>query len=266
MEAIEQTIEQRKRRGITGSTIKLIAIITMLIDHIAATILLRYIKQQNHGSFVWNMATAEPIEVVYIIMRLIGRLAFPIFIFLLVEGLKHTRNQWKYLLRMLIFAFVSEIPFDLAFNLDKEQICSGQLIELSYQNVFFTLTIGLAAIIGIKSVQATRWRYGIKVLANIGITGIGMGLAYLLRTDYGEIGVLAIIMMYLLQGWTMMATAMTCVILIFSSYLEISSFLILLPIKHYNGERGWKLKWVFYAFYPAHLLILGLICLMLGLV
>jgi hypothetical protein len=257
-------LEIQKKTGITGSTIKMIAIITMLVDHTAATVLERYIVQRN-GGFVLNLDAMEPVAVVYIIMRLIGRLAFPIFIFLLVEGLEHTRNQWKYLFRMLIFAFVSEIPFDLAFNLDKEQIFSGRFIELSYQNVFFTLTIGLAAIIGIKSVQTTRWRYGIKVLANIGITGIGMGLGYLLRTDYGAIGVLAIVMMYLLRSQNMLATAMTCVVLMFSSYLEISSFLILLPIKHYNGERGWKLKWVFYVFYPAHLLILWLICLMLGL-
>lgn len=262
MEAID-AIETKKKPGITGSTIKMIAIITMLIDHTAATILERMIKEEQLSTML-DMEPVEPIVIVYYMMRIIGRLGFPIFIFLLVEGLSHTRNQWKYLLRMVLFAVISEIPFDFAFRLSKEQIFSGQILEFSYQNVFFTLAIGLAVIICIQAVQKTELNHLLKVFANIGITSIGMALAFLLHTDYGAIGVLTIVMMYLLREQRMLAAAMTCVILMFSSFLEVSAFLILLPIHAYNGERGWKLKWVFYAFYPVHLLVLWLICLCMG--
>lgn len=253
----------QEKRGIAGSTIKMIAIITMLIDHTAAVVLKRMIVEQNL-SIAMTMGPMEPIVSLYYVMRLIGRLGFPIFIFLLTEGLEHTRNQWKYLLRLFLFALVSEIPFDFAFNLSQEQIASGQILEFTYQNVFFTLTIGLAAIIGIKAIQGTELQPVLKVLLNIGITIVGMALGFLLQTDYDAIGVLAIVMMYLLRQRKTLAVFTTCLVLMFSSSLEISAFLVLLPIGTYNGKRGWNLKWVFYVFYPAHLLILWLICFGMG--
>lgn len=260
---MDTVVEVQKKQGISGSTIKMIAIIAMLIDHTAAVILERIMQQQGMNTML-DMGPVEPIVIVYLIMRLIGRLGFPIFIFLLIEGLEHTRNQWKYLLRLVIFAFISEIPFDISFNLSREQIFSGHILEFTYQNVFFTLAIGLAAAIGMKTVQKLELNAVLKIVINIGIAVAGMGLGLLLRTDYGAIGLLAIIMMYLLRQRKMLATAMTCIILMFSSVLEASAFLILLPIGFYNGERGWKLKWVFYAFYPVHLLVLWVICLCMG--
>lgn len=260
---MDTEVEVQKKKGIPGSTIKMIAIIAMFIDHTAAVILERVMQQQGLNTML-DMGPVEPIVIVYLIMRIIGRLGFPIFIFLLIEGLTHTRNQWKYLFRLFIFALVSEIPFDFAFNLSKEQIFSGQLLEFTYQNVFFTLAIGLAAVIGMKTIQEMELNAVLKILFNIGIAIVGMGLGLLLHTDYGAIGVLAIIMMYLFRQRKMLATAMTCIILMFSSFLEASAFLILLPVGLYNGERGWKLKWVFYAFYPVHLLLLWLVCLGMG--
>ncbi len=262
MEA-QATFEVNTKKGISGSTIKMIAIIAMLIDHAAATILERMMIQSGIDPFSAN-GIGEPIAIIYLIMRIIGRLGFPIFIFLLIEGLEHTRNRWKYLVRMAIFALVSEIPFDFAFNLSKTEIFSGRIIDFTYQNVFFTLSIGLLTIIGIQSVGRTEWKMVGKVFMNIGITIVGMTLAFFLRTDYGAIGVLAIVIMYLLRKKKTLATAMTCVVLMFSSFLEASAFLVLLPIDFYNGKRGWNLKWVFYAFYPVHLFILWLICLAMG--
>lgn len=256
----EAVLEVSNKKGISGSTIKMIAIITMLIDHTAATILERMMSQ---NSFSGGEA-GELLYTVYLVMRIIGRLGFPIFIFLLVEGLEHTHNRWKYLIRMVIFALVSEVPFDFAFNLSKAEIFSGKIIDFTYQNVFFTLSIGLLTIIGIQSVGRTQWKTIGKVFMNIGIALVGMAIAYLLRTDYGAIGVLAIVVMYLLRKNRMLASAITCVVLMFSSILEASAFLVLWPIGFYNGKRGWNLKWVFYIFYPAHLFVLWLICLAMG--
>lgn len=201
---------------------------------------------------------------VYYTTRLIGRVAFPLFIFLLVEGLLHTRNQWKYLARMALFALVSEIPFDMAFNLCREQIFSGQILEFHHQNVFFTLTIGLLTIIGLKKVEESSLSLPPAMLLRFGIPIVGMVLAWVLQTDYGAVGVLAIVVMYLFRRRKILAEAMTCLSLLLSSGLELTAFLAVWPVAKYNGSRGWRLKWFFYIFYPAHLLLLWLICLGMG--
>ena len=114
----------------SGTTLKWIAVISMLIDHTAEVLI-------NH-----NAALTDPIWAqIYVLMRGIGRIAFPIYAFLLVEGFLHTRDVKKYLARMLTFAVVSEIPFDLAvFHTP---------FYWGYQNVFFTLFLGLLALAGI---------------------------------------------------------------------------------------------------------------------
>lgn len=245
-----------KAPGIPGSTIKIIAIISMLIDHTAVVFLENMVGQKFAGISLMG---------IYYGMRAIGRLGFPIFIFLMVEGLEHTRNKWKYLLRLLLFAALSEIPFDMAFNLGEPEIFSGRLIEFGYQNVFFTLAIGLLVCIGIQAAEGKQWNPYLKIVLNFAMAAAGMMLAELLQTDYGGIGVLAIVMMYLLRKQRPASVIACCVILMFSSMLEAFAFLILLPISFYNGERGWKLKWIFYIFYPAHLLVLWLIHFIIGL-
>ncbi|MCM1496682.1 MAG: conjugal transfer protein TraX [Bacteroides sp.] len=257
-----EAVGTQEGNGISGSTIKMIAIIAMLIDHTAAVVLEHMILKQ-HLSLALEVS-APPMVILYYIMRIIGRLGFPIFIFLLIEGLEHTRNKWKYLLRLVLFALVSEIPFDFAFNLKKEEIFSGKLLEFGYQNVFFTLSIGLLTVIVIQIMAETKWNTAIKTLMNLVVTLAGMGLGFLLRTDYGAIGVLAIVILYLFRKRRLLAAGMACVILMGSSILEVSAFLILLPIAHYNGKRGWNLKYVFYAFYPLHLLLLWGLCLGMG--
>lgn len=246
-----------QNRGLSGSSLKMIAMVAMCIDHFAATVLERQL------SFGDTLSDALFI-LVYYGLRLVGRVAFPIFIYLLVQGLEHTRNRWKYLLRMCIFAIVSEIPFDMAFNLSRGQIFHGKLIEFTYQNVFFTLALGLLVIIGIKAVNETNWKLGGKVFCNIGITAAGMVIAALLQTDYGAMGVLAITVMYLFRSQPIVATCACCAVLMLASFLEFTAFAVVPLIVFYNGTRGWKMKWLFYIFYPAHLLVFWLICLALG--
>ena len=262
MEASE-SLSMKEKSGISGSTIKMIAMVAMVIDHVAATILERMMVQNEIGLF-GSEGVGDPLPVIYLIMRLIGRLSFPVFVFLLVEGVEHTHDRWKYLKRMVLFALISEMPFDFALGLSNAEIMDGKIIEFSHQNVFFTLAIGLLTIIGIQSVEATEWKKAGKVFMKSGIAIAGIALAALLRTDYGAFGVLAIVVMYLLRKKRMKAVAVTCVVLTVFDFLEISSFLILLPIRFYNGKRGWSLKWVFYVFYPAHLFLLWLICLAMG--
>lgn len=192
-----QTITQKK--GVSGSTLKIIACITMLLDHIGASILepLVFRQMEAAGITTWNyetFVTACPgIGIPYALLRCIGRIAFPIFCFLLVEGFLHTKNVWKYAFRLFLFALISEVPFDLAFY--------GKVFYRESQNVYFTLFLGLIVILMLHSIEIkfqNQWfpRIILKLLAIF----IGASLAELLHTDYGLTGVLVITIMYILRN------------------------------------------------------------------
>jgi len=253
---INQEDAIKKRRGISASTLKLIAIITMLIDHIGAAVLERILSSGKIGNISAITAQTEYYmiyEKIYFvdrIMRYIGRVSFPIFCFLLVEGFLHTRNSWKYAARLALFAMISEIPFDLALR--------GKLIYLDSQNVFFTLLIGLFVLIGFKAIKE---KAGDKSIRYVGIVVLaaGMALAEVLNTDYSAFGVLTIAVMYGLRKKPVLSMLGGCVTLTIMSFIESISFIDLLLIRFYNGKRGLNLKYVFYLFYPVHLLLLYLI-------
>ena len=230
-------------KGISGSTLKLIAVLTMLIDHVGAVIVERWL--------LWDAAASNPYAFhprVYLldqVLRSVGRLSFPIFCFLLVEGFSHTGNLKKYLLRLLGFALLSEIPFDLAF--------AGTAVSLKYQNVYFTLFIGVAAIGGMEKIKSRMQMGKIrKIVLCLILLVAGLFLGEVLRTDYGAKGVFSIVVLYLLRYsglWQMVGGGATFL-------WELPASLAFLPIAAYNGKRGWKLKYIFYIFYPVHLLVL----------
>ena len=231
------TVENKvKQKGLSGSTLKIIAIITMLIDHTAAVVLNQMLKQSHASS---SIGTA------YGIMRSIGRVAFPIFCFLLVEGFIHTRNQKKYALRLTLFALVSEIPFDLAL--------SGEAFNWGHQNVFWTLLISLIVMMAFtyidKNVSMT---IPLTKLLKGCVLAIGMVGAALLRTDYSFIGVACILILYITRSNKKLQTFAGCI----SFLWELPALIGFIPIYFYNGTRGINLKYFFYIFYPVHLLIL----------
>ncbi len=135
-----------RKRGISGSTLKMVAVLVMLLDHIAAVVLSRvivgsgYIPARLTGGAVYAewVSVYKRLFQCYMIMRAIGRMGFPIFCFLLVEGFQKTRSVKKYGLRLLIFAVISEIPFNLALT--------GKVSATGYQNVFMTLFLGFFAL------------------------------------------------------------------------------------------------------------------------
>lgn len=225
-----------KDKGISGSTLKLIAIITMLVDHIGAVVLEKVINQGN---------TSQALFTAYYATRTIGRIAFPIFAFLLVEGFVHTRNQKKYATRLALFAVISEIPFDLALK--------GEMFYWGYQNVFFTLFISLIVMMGFKYVDD---KHDISVINAKVLKGgcliAGMIVATLMHTDYSFIGVACILILYITHNNKRTQTLVGCIAFIW----ELPAILAFIPIHFYNGKRGINLKYFFYIFYPAHLLIL----------
>ncbi len=256
------------KKGISGSTLKIIALVTMLIDHFGAIILGRMMDQRGIYEIL-NSADATTVLkwmgeygglfLVYTILRFIGRVAFPIFIFLMVEGFARTRNKWKYLLRMLLFAVLSEIPFDLALR--------NQVLEFTYQNIFFTLAIGLLAMIICEYIEKHVWSkntIGSKLLAVIFTAAVivaAMVLAEVIASDYGWSGIACIMAIFLFRKNKVFQIVAGCIAFIW----EFTAPLAFIPIAFYNGKRGLKLKYFFYAFYPVHLLILYVISVLCGL-
>ncbi len=269
-------------RGICGFTLKMIAVISMFIDHLGATVVLGFLYAARNVTetvrnseglvdqiTVWVFNNWDLALSVYETMRYIGRIAFPIYCFLIVEGFLHTKNVAKYALRLGIFALVSEIPFDLAFN-------EGWL-DLSSNNVFFTLLIGLLVIWGISYVERRRkiWKEKnvnpflslvLSIITGLVLVGVGAFIARkILFTDYGAAGVITIVVMYLLrkkpwQGFLLAVIVLT----IMTNSSEIVALLGAVLVCYYNGERGKNMKYFFYAFYPVHLIILWFVTMILG--
>ncbi len=263
-----QTGKIKGKRGLSSAVLKNIAVVTMLIDHIGAVIVIRLLIQKglygavaDQEAYIAWLGQNRGMYGTYMAMRIIGRLAFPIYCFLLVEGFQRTHNVKRYLGRMLLFALISEVPFDLAF--------SGRLWNMQYQNVFFTLFIGLMVIAGLRLVDQRlsdpeTWRK----LAGVGLYAViiaaGSVLALVLKTDYSFKGILAITVLYLFRSRRKAQIWAGVIAFLLMDGLEMIAALSFLLIWFYNGARGRQNKYFFYFFYPVHLLLLWLICVGMG--
>ena len=189
------------RKFLSSAHLKWIAIITMFIDHIGASL----IETNYQYMPTEHLALVKQID--YWI-RAVGRLAFPLFIFMLIEGFFYTHSRARYLGRLLLFAAISEIPFDLAFFVRRDELDAGIFYNMSYQNVFFTLVLGMIAMICMEWVITKVWegRSSGRILRGIvcvaACAAIVSALALLsdeLCTDYRISGVVAISMGYLVS-------------------------------------------------------------------
>lgn len=193
--------------------------------------------------------------------RIIGRLAFPLFAWLIANGAYYTKNINLYLLRLLIFAVISQIPFYLAFSL-----INPFNVGL---NIFVTLFFGLLAIYCIKKIT-NKFLWGIAVV-------LCAMIALILNSDYGAAGVFSIVGFYLFYKRIKVLTVFqTLIFLMFFTLPAFSEFvktgylnlvavfqptasLSILLIWLYNGKQGIKAKYFFYIFYPLHLTIIYLL-------
>lgn len=203
--------------------LKIIALITMLIDHM--------------GELFFRD---------YEILRVIGRVSFILYAFMLVEGTRHTKNFEKYLGKLLLWAFLSEVPFDFALT--------GQFISWNNQNVFFTLFFSASGIYLLERYKEDYY----KIL----IPSICMLLAVITRSDYDLFGVAVIFAFYFSKNIEQKIMSVSVLNLVYGYYLsavQVFGILGLFPIYLYNGEQGKKTGNVFYSFYAVHLLILGLV-------
>ena len=224
-----------EKKGISQEGLKLIACVTMLIDHIGAVL------------------------VPYTELRIIGRLAFPIYCFLLAEGIAHTRNPKKYALRLGIGALLAEVPFDLLFF--------GEL-TFAHQSVMITLLLGF--------LMAMWARKTGNILLPFAVCFFG---AELLGTDYGGYGV-ALIALFLVSAdkphkQLIQTLGMAVLMLLMGSMpvavigirvpIQLFAVLAMVPICYYSGKKATSSVWVqrvFYLFYPVHLAVLLLIVIL----
>ena len=224
-----------KYRCLSGSALKLLALITMVIDH-TASVLLR-------DSAVVLLSFGSKSLSLYQAMRTIGRLAFPLYAFLLVEGFQHTRDRRKYGFRLLAFALISEIPWNLEH--------SGTWTYAS-QNVFFTLFLGF---LGLCLTERLAERGSASWKPAGALIGLFL-VSVLLRADYGCTGFGFILLLYLLRQTPLFRAVVG------AGYLSSTwkAGIAFIPISLYNGKRGFiqsrTLGLVFYAVYPLHILLL----------
>lgn len=261
--------------------LKFLACLTMLIDHATAGILLPIVKD---GLYDGGLSSSE-LNLLYKILRGIGRTAFPIFCFLLVEGFFHTHSRRRYAFNLIIFGIMSEPFFDLTLfaRIDRYNpnfisvLMQNQAINIEHQNVYFTLLIGLLTIWAIDTVQSRFGRIlpisGSNDLSQAMVSGnfnipslilsaipatAGAYLAQTMHTDYRWYGVLLIVIFYLLRKFGVLSYLCGYLFLcnFGTEYLTFPAFILLLFYNKKRGKRLGRLKYCFYFFYPVHLLVL----------
>ena len=229
------------KKPLSATALKLIACITMLADHLAYSFLL--------PGTVW-----------YELLRIVGRMAFPIYGFLLTEGVNHTGNAKKYLLRLALIAVLSEPAFDL--------MCFRCLIYIGRQSVMVTLLLGAAMCMLMEKLP----KYWMKPLTVIPF----FFLAKLICCDYGTDGILMIALFMLTRGlprrnlWLMPLFVLLCLYMgswkvqLLGRPIPIQWFAVsaLVPILLYSGHKGCRnkaLTWGMNLFYPVHMAIIVII-------
>ena len=244
-------IKKQIKIGFSSYILHIIAMATMLTDHMYHTLFI---------DKIW--------------MNAVGRITFPIFAFMIVEGYHHTRNVKKYMLRLLIFAIISEMPFDLMID--------ASLFYPFYQNVMWTFFISLCAITLIEKVKSKYQDNRIILFFLIGLIVIFSYLSGMVMfVDYFGYGVLTVLTFYFLREKRPWKILMQIIILAYINIVLLGRYSIplvyvgefALPVQSlalfslpviwlYNGKRGYHsnfIKYIFYAFYPLHMLILALI-------
>lgn len=234
---------------INNFVLRIIALLSMLADHTTKSL---------------NLIERHPF------LFLFGRLAFPIFAFLLVEGFFHTKNLKKYYIKLFLLALISEIPFNILFGL---KIFYPQL-----QNTIFTLLLGLVTIHILEIIKNKNIEKSMKILFSLFWIFLLCSLAKLFYVDYGCFGILFILVFYYARQVKYQYIFELIFLGILSYFLDVNSLLsfdifncgVIFPMEcvslfslifiwFYNGKLGYSGKYwkkFYYLFYPVHILIL----------
>lgn len=271
-----QTLDHQmgRFRFLSGNTVKMIAIITMFVDHFSKIVLLWFTDNVWGPLYQSGQMTLEKAQQIDYFIRFdlygIGSIAFPLFCFLLTEGFYYTKDKKRYCFLMGVFAILSEIPFDIAFFTDYSTSEGTYPLYWGYQNIFFTLLLGLVALWCIEKfpcpsdVKSEKIKGALLQIASVVVAAI---TADLIHCDYGSMGVLFIVGFYICRKNRLYQILMFLFLYMMTTgnqpplYTVISCMVILL----YNGTRGkWHLKYFFYWFYPVHITALHFITVWLA--
>ena len=237
MEKIKRfEVEKLKKIQIfTGAQLKYIAFLSMLIDHVNNAIVTPLLDGVGFLLYLSN------------IFSILGRIAFPIFVFFIVEGFFKTKDRRKYLLTLILFGVISEVPFDM--------FTSKTFFNLYWNNMMFTLalclvTIWIIDIIKRKITNKALWYItSIIIVIIFGLVAMGLSL------DYDYHAILAAYIFYIFYDKPLIGAGLGYLSIIKEIYSCLGFFMTLT----YNGERGRQYKYLNYLFYPIHILILGIL-------
>ena len=241
---------EKRSFDLTSRSLHIFAMLFMLLDHMWATV---FTNQQ------W--------------MTQVGRIAFPIFAFMTVEGFVHTSNFKKYMSRLFVFALITEIPFNL--------MVSGRLYNPYHQNVLWTFIIGLS-LVYINECARKKGKWWLIILTVLGTSLLGYVIGMITFVDYNGAGVLTVLAFYFFRGrkWWNYLIQFACLYYINAEYLQglnfeveifgktieivqqglaVLSFPFIMLYKGRPGKKSKAFQYFCYAFYPAHMLILWVI-------
>ena len=227
-----------KIRIFSGAQLKYIAFLSMLIDHVNKALIYPLLTENGFLRYVSD------------VFDILGRVAFPIFMFFLVEGFFKTGNRFKYLLNLIVFGIISEIPFDL--------FQSAVLFQPNSNNVMFTLALALVMIWVIDELKVPKsyiippvlW-FPVSIIIVITVCLLSM----IWGLDYEYHGILIAYFFYIFRNNPILSI-IGGYLSIFKTPWALLGFGLTLT---YNGKRGKQNKILNYLFYPVHLLILGLL-------
>lgn len=225
----------KKFQFFSGAQLKYLAFISMLIDHVNNAIVTPML---DGGGFLLYLSN---------IFSILGRIAFPIFIFFIVEGFFKTSNRKKYLITLLIFGVISEVPFDM--------FTSKTFFDPHWNNMMFTLALCLITIWIIDSIKNKLDNKVLWYVISIIIVILFGFLAMQLSLDYDYHAIVVAYLFYIFYDKPILGAGLGSLSII----KELYSFLGFGMTLTYNGERGRQYKWLNYFFYPVHILILGIL-------
>lgn len=222
-------------KGINGAQLKYIAFASMFIDHFNKAIITPFLTGTG------------PMVIITTIFDILGRIAFPIFAFMVVEGFFKTKSQWKYLRNLLIFAVISEIPYDM--------FQSAEFVNTWSQNILWGLALGLFTIMVIDRLKDYIKKRSLWIFVSLLIVALSSLGSMLISSDYEYYAIIIIYLYYLFYDKRLVASGLGYLVIIKEIYAILGFATVLL----YNGEKGKQNKIFNYLFYPVHLLIFGII-------
>lgn len=243
-------MDQKPKLSISSSTLHILAMGFMLCDHLWAVLF---------PAEEW--------------LACIGRTAYPVFAFMIVEGYTHTRDLRRYMLRLFLWACLSEIPFNIMYG--------GSIFYPYHQNVLWTFLQSLLVIILIEKCRS-RFDAVPAALLSAGLAAFGFAAGYATMSDYYGIGILTVLVFYFFRGrtWGSRFAQFLCLYILnvkllggycytfqlFGHDIEFVqqglAVLSLIPIWLYQGRQGIRSKvfqYACYAFYPVHIIVLLLL-------